>query len=883
MFLARDKQRINVIGGLILVALTLTAGISVYVVMQRSAESLLSTGLGASLQNNVRLFESRIAQALSNTQTVASRPFLIQNLQLLASQPDDVVGLANLQNIARSFLSTTVAGVSFYGLGGHEVARAGDFSQKYDLRVPLNTVPPAFLLWDGYFILHASMDVLDQEGDHIGMIVTETKLSTNTEAFTDITSIGKTGEFAVCALLADDAKKMDCFLSRISGKIFKRFPVMIEGKPLPMNYALNGKSGIIFAKDYRREQVVAAYAPVGTFGLGMVIKIDQAELYQPVINQLKFIVPLLAVLVVAGMLLLHILVRPLVRKLVDSELATRQLHTELSQFKNTLDQTLDGVFMFDPDTLRLTYVNEGARRQVGYSEAELLQMRVLDIKTDYTQERFRQLLQPLIEGAQPSLTFQSLHRHKDGHDTPVETFLQLISLEGQEPRFVAMVSDISERKQAEQRIAHLASHDALTNLPNRNLLQDRIRQALLEAQRNASQGAVLFIDLDQFKTINDSMGHDIGDLLLKEVAQRLVSHLRGQDTVARQGGDEFIVLLPSITNAGDAGSAAQKLLDQLLLPYEIDAKELYISASIGIAVFPDDGVSADALLKHSDTAMYHAKETGRNNWQFFAPQMNQLTAEKQQLGTHLRHALERNELLLHYQPLVDMASGKLVGLEALLRWQHPQQGLIPPLKFIPLAEESGLIVPIGEWVLRSACTQLKTWQEQGYELPQVAINLSVKQFRQKTLVQEIVRILDETGVEARFIELEITESIFMDSTDEMIETLRTLNAMGLKLSLDDFGTGYSSLSYLKRFPISTLKIDRSFVHNMVTDLDAASIVAGIIGLAHSLRMNVIAEGVETEAQRATLALQGCDQYQGYYFSKPLPAAEIVTKLQRRQS
>lgn len=462
-----------------------------------------------------------------------------------------------------------------------------------------------------------------------------------------------------------------------------------------------------------------------------------------------------------------------------------------------------------------------------------------------------------------------------------------------------------ERKLAEQRIAHLANHDALTHLPNRDLLQDRIRQALTQVvrsgaqqnvawqhaqdgeqpqmRRSGSQGAVLFIDLDQFKAINDSMGHDIGDLLLKQVALRLVSTLRSQDTVARQGGDEFIVVLPSVANAQDAGTVAQKLQDALVLPYQIMGKELHISASIGIAVFPDDGEDADTLLKNSDTAMYHAKEAGRNNYQFFAPQMNQLSAQKQAMGADLRHALKRDELLLHYQPIVDVASGKLVGLEALLRWQHPIQGLISPLQFIPLAEETGLIVPIGKWVLKAACEQLKTWLDLGYEVPQLAINLSVKQFRQKTLIQTIARILEETAIAAHFVELEITESILMDNSDEMIETLLTLNDMGLKLSIDDFGTGYSSLGYLKRFPISTLKIDRSFVQDIVIDPSDASIVAGIISLAHSLRMKVIAEGVETSEQLAILAQQGCDQYQGYYFSKPLSASEIVTKLQRCQS
>ncbi|MEO6293808.1 MAG: diguanylate cyclase, partial [Burkholderiaceae bacterium] len=497
-----------------------------------------------------------------------------------------------------------------------------------------------------------------------------------------------------------------------------------------MNYALNGKAGTIFALDYRRKPVIATYAPVGVLGLGMVMKMDEAELYHPVTEQLKFIGPMLAALILAGILLLNFLLRPLMRGLVDSERKTRQ-------FKNTLDQTLESVFMFQPDTLRFTYVNEGAKRQTGYSEAELLQMTALLIKPEYTRETFQQLVQPLIEGVLPSLTLQTVHRHRDGHDIPVEIFLQFIHLAGQDPLFVAMVSDISERKKSEQRFAHLANHDALTNLPNRHLLQDRIGQALLQARRNGGQGAVLFIDLDQFKSINDSMGHVVGDLLLKEVAQRLVTSLRSQDTVARQGGDEFIVLLQNIAKAADAGATTQKLLDALLLPYHIKGKELYVSASIGITVFPDDGEDADTLLKHSDTAMYQAKEAGRNNYQFFAPQMNQLAVEKQALLTQLHHALERDELLLHYQPIVDMTSNKLTGLEVLLRWQHPEHGLMPPVKFIPVAEESGLIVPIGEWVLRSACVQLKAWQNQGYDAPQLAVNLSAKQFRQNTLVQTI--------------------------------------------------------------------------------------------------------------------------------------------------
>jgi diguanylate cyclase (GGDEF)-like protein/PAS domain S-box-containing protein len=618
LFLNLKKHRIAILSALILVILTLATGISVYVVMQRQAESMLSKNLEASLHRDVHFTEMQIDHALNNTRTVTTRLHPIQTLQLLESEPNNVKVPVELQRIAQSFLQTGFTGFSFYDVRGLEVARAGLFSQKHDLRVPLKTKHRAFLLWDGQFILHASMDVLDQQGRRIGMVMTEAHLPHLTMAFGNAASIGKTGEFALCAPLADDEKNMDCFLSRSSGKDFKRLPRAIKGKLLPMSYALKGENGIIFTKDYRQEQVVAAYTPVGSLGLGMVTKIDQAELYQPVLKQLKFIAPLLAALVVAGMLLLHILVRPLVRKLVDSERTTRQLHTELNRFKNTLDQTLECIFMFDPESLRFTYVNKGAMKQIGYSETELMQMTPPDLAPEFTLEQFRQAVQPLIDGVLPSLTFQTLQRHKDGHDVPVEVFLQLVRLEGQDPRFVQMVSDISERKQTEQRMAHIANHDALTDLPNRHLLQDRIRQALIHARRNGSQGAVLFIDLDKFKIINDSMGHDIGDLLLKEVAQRLVSSLRSQDTVARQGGDEFVVVLHSVANARDAGTTTQKLLAALLLPYQLKGKELNISASIGIAVFPDDGEDADTLLKHSDTAMYQAKEAGRNSYQFFA-------------------------------------------------------------------------------------------------------------------------------------------------------------------------------------------------------------------------------------------------------------------------
>lgn len=884
--LKHQGRRISFIGGFVLAALTLVAGISVYAVMQRRAELILSKSLQASLQGHIQLTASQIDRALNNAQTVASRIYPVRNLQLLESEPGNATATAELQRAADSFLKTGFTGLSFLDVRGREVAHAGKFSDKYILRVQLKTGENVFLLWEDQFILHTSAGMFDPQGHRIGTVLVEENLPQLTRALDSVVSIGKSGEFVLCSPTEDGTNEMYCFPSRISGTEFSRLPRIIDGKALPMNNALNGETGIIFTNDYRREQVVATYAPVGTYGLGAVLKIDQKELYGPVTERLKFIVPMLIVLILVGMLLLNILVAPLVRKLIKSEQATRKANSLLSdseaRTRAILDSVDEGIFTVNINGFIESF-NPAAEGIFGYRADEIIGQHVRLLTPGAQAERHEDSLQTFMEAGgkvAPGALVSVTGRRKNGDSFPMEVSTSEVQVQRRR-LFIASARDITARKQTEQRLLRLASHDALTGLPNRNLLQDRIRQALIQAHRSGEQGAVLFIDLDQFKAINDSMGHDVGDLLLKQVAQRLTASLRGEDTVARQGGDEFIVLLPTVADAQDAGSAAERLLTDLLAPYQIESKELHISASIGISVFPDDGVDADTLLKHSDTAMYHAKETGRNNFQFFAPAMNKVAAEKHALISFLRHALERDEFLLYYQPVIDMLSGELAGLEALLRWKHPMHGLVSPLNFISLAEETGLIVAIGEWVLKAACMQLKMWRSQNFEVPRMAINLSAKQFHQKNLLKVIERILHETGIDAHSIELEITESILMDHSDEMINTLRELSDMGLNISIDDFGIGYSSLGYLRRFPIDTLKIDRSFVEDIVTSPDDALIVAGIIGLAHSLRMTVIAEGVETDAQRKILALQGCDKYQGFYFSNPLPAAEIASRLRPR--
>jgi diguanylate cyclase (GGDEF)-like protein/PAS domain S-box-containing protein len=431
--------------------------------------------------------------------------------------------------------------------------------------------------------------------------------------------------------------------------------------------------------------------------------------------------------------------------------------------------------------------------------------------------------------------------------------------------------EIFERLQAEQRIWHVAHHDALTGLPNRALLHDRLEQALAQASRDDHRVGVMFIDLDRFKSINDSLGHAIGDELLRHVAERLNGVVRAVDTVSRHGGDEFIIVLRQIAGADDAVLVAEKIIAALATPVHVQGHELRATPSIGISIYPDDGSQALQLMKNADTAMYHAKARGRNTFQFFAPRMNEEATHFFHLEQQLRHALDANELLLHFQPQVDIQLRVTCGMEALVRWLHPDQGMMSPADFIPIAEETGLILPLGEWVLAEALRQNRCWQEAGYPLLPVAVNLSPRQFRQKGLVDSVRRLLAETGQPARLLELEITESSLMQDVDEALEKLRELSAMGVQLVIDDFGTGYSSLNHLKRFPVHKLKIDQSFVRDLGIDWDDGAIVSVIVGLAQALNLEVVAEGVETAVQLDMLRNYGCDVFQGYYFSRPLAA------------
>jgi len=433
-----------------------------------------------------------------------------------------------------------------------------------------------------------------------------------------------------------------------------------------------------------------------------------------------------------------------------------------------------------------------------------------------------------------------------------------------------------ERKRTQERLAYLAQYDQLTDLPNRSLFNDRLLSSLQQAQRHNRQMALMFLDLDHFKDINDTLGHSAGDKLLKDVAKRLQRCVRAEDTIARLGGDEFTIIMNEVKHRQDSATVAEKILDSLSHPFMLEGEEVFVTTSIGIAGYPKSGKDPETLIRHADTALYRAKSEGRSNYQFFEAEMNLAVSERMNMINALRHATKRKEFFLYYQPLIDARSGKVFGMEALLRWQHPERGLIPSSEFVPLLEETGLIIPVGEWVMNEACRQNRIWQEAGLEPLIVSVNLSVRQFHKRNLVDMVMHAIDEAGISPQQIQLEVTESVLLDRTHTANKTLTRLRDKGIKLAIDDFGTGYSSLSYLKQYHFDTLKFDRSFIQGITSSDNGAAIVASVINLGHSLGMTVVAEGVESQQQLTILHDRECDQFQGFLFGYPM-SAESCTK------
>ena len=557
-------------------------------------------------------------------------------------------------------------------------------------------------------------------------------------------------------------------------------------------------------------------------------------------------------------------------------MAADAMREKEAQFRATMEAAQVGIFLLQDGLFR--YVNPFLVDLVGYSESELVgRMSPLDLIVPEQRDMVREKMRQRAAG-EPGSPYELTGVRKDGSTLPVMILGSPTTYEGR-PASVGTLLDISVQKEAEMRARELAEFDPLTGLPNRRLLRDRSTQLLAAAERDGSEMALVFIDLDHFKRVNDSLGHSIGDELLCAVAQRLATVVRKVDTLARLGGDEFIIALPGVHAAG-AAEVACRLLDVCAPTFSVAGHDLTITPSLGISLYPVDGTDFETLLRNADAAMYKAKEAGRNAFRFYSSEMNVATLKHLLMESGLRRGLGAREFILHYQPLVHIESGTTIGVEALIRWQNPEVGLVPPDQFIHVAEDIGLINPIGEWVLREACRQVRAWQDAGLPPLVVAVNVSPLQFRQTGFVDTVANALAASGLEARFLELELTERTVMNDAELNLGTLSALSSMGVELALDDFGTGYSSLAYLKRFPVGKLKIDRSFVRDLEVDPDDRAIASTILSMGRNLRLKVLAEGVETREQYAILRGMGCELVQGYHFSRPLPPDELVAFLRK---
>jgi diguanylate cyclase (GGDEF)-like protein/PAS domain S-box-containing protein len=580
---------------------------------------------------------------------------------------------------------------------------------------------------------------------------------------------------------------------------------------------------------------------------------------------------------------------------LDSYSLSKALHNMLERTANadalfiekeraqvTLNSIGDAVISTDVAG-NVTFLNQVAEAMTGWPSAEALGRSFSDVFRIIDSANPEHTVNPMAIAMQLNKTVGlsgscTLIR-RDGFESAIEDSAAPIhDRKGQVTGAVMVFHDVTQARAMSLRMSYLAHHDYLTDLPNRLLLNDRLSQAMAAARRQQQQLAVLFVDVDRFKHINDSLGHAIGDQLLLSIAGRLVSSVRSSDTVSRQGGDEFVILLPTVAHAEDAALSANKILTALAMPHHVKEHDLQITVSMGIGVYPDDGIDAKTLVKNADIAMLNAKDNGRNNYQFFKPDMNEHALERQSLESGLRHALNRREFVLYYQPKIDLETEAITGAEALIRWRQPGQGIVLPEKFIRIAEQCGFIVPIGRWALREACRQTQNWLDENLGPMPVAVNISAVELRSKDFVQGVRAVLQEIGLDARYLEFELTETALMQDPKSTIAVLRALKDMGVRLTLDDFGTGYSSLSYLKRFPIDALKIDKSFVRGLCTNASDANIVSAVINMGKSFGLRVIAEGVETREQFLRLQVQQCAEGQGYYFQEPVAAVEFAKLL-----
>lgn len=610
----------------------------------------------------------------------------------------------------------------------------------------------------------------------------------------------------------------------------------------------------------------------------MIFLRDISDIKEQNMNHLLFFIG--TGILIGGVLFLFffLLTRKIEQKLEDSRIS---LVKSESRFRSIVENSSDLIWEVDINAL-YTYLSPNIKELLGYEADERIGKSPFDFMPEDEAKSLAKIFAEILNERRPFTALENTNQHRDGHIVIMETsgvpiFDENDILTG----YRGIDRDITERKRSEEKIKHMAYYDELTDLPNRTLFKDRLIQECHLADRNKDYIAILFMDIDHFKGINDTLGHLVGDMLIQKVSARLKEVLRASDTVARFGGDEFAIIIPHLKDVKGVNHVLKSIVQSFSSPFTILEHELFVNFTIGYSYYPIDGDNIDILLRNADTAMYHAKENGRNCYQRYESEMTKQVSRNLLIQNSLRQAIKNEELVLHYQPQVDLKTGIITGVEALIRWQHPENGLVYPGMFIRIAEDSGLIVPMGEWIIRTACEQAKAWQEEGYAPIIMAINLSPRQFKEAGFANNVIRIIHETGIDAKYIELELTESILVDNSTSVSKALDEFKNASISLSLDDFGTGYSSLSYLKLFPIDKLKIDQSFIRDMLLNKSDASLVRAIISMAKALGLKTIAEGVETKEQLKFLHEENCGEIQGYFISKPVPAEMICEFMQKK--
>ncbi len=918
--LLRENDRITLVAALVLVATIFAAGIGTFAIMQERVQGLVRDDLQLALARRTETFEDLILLRESSALIAATRPAVMRNLRAIRAGRDDGSHIANVKAVIDSFVKQGFSAIAYRDADGRVVASGGAFAETPQMSATLKTAQRAELLWDDGFKLRHRIAMLDGEGK-AGEMVGDQPLQVLTRLTHQAPGRGSTWDMGICVRRASD---LQCFPQRLNPKVFSVPLANVEGVLLPMTRAVAGESGTIITKDYRTQNVVAAYGPVKDLGLGMVVKVDTAEVLQPVRDELIVGLGLLLVFVATGTLLLRFQVRPLATRL-EQRVAERtvdlnrlnRVYAVLSGINALIVRVRERDELFR-EACRIA-VQQGQFPMAWIGTAEEKIGRVKPVAWDGDVGNFFDTA-PLADRAKKKgLASMAIEQRRplisndiqsDQHTSMKEecaargirslVMLPLIvagkgegvlALYARELGFfddeemkllLELASDISfalDHLQKAERINYLAYYDSLTGLPNRDLFRERLVQQVNLSASEKRSFALLKIDPDRFRTVNETLGRGVGDALLILIAERLARTRGERHAVGRVQGDRFATFYPGLKSEEEAALAARHLLEDVFgEPFQVESTELHVSAKIGVVMYPSDGDNADLLLANSEAAVKRAKETG-DTYLFYEQQMSERVAARLLLENKLRQALEREEFVLHYQPKVNVETREVVGIEALIRWQNLEKGLVPPLQFIPLLEETGLILQVGAWALRRAALDHRGWVERKLKAPRVAVNVSAIQLRQRDFVSLVEQAIVE-GIAPTAIDLEITESLVMEDIKGNIEKLKAVRDLGVNIAIDDFGTGYSSLGYLARLPAQALKIDRSFISAIGEDANAMTLVSTIISLAHSLHLKVIAEGVETEEQARFLRLLRCDQMQGYLFSKPLPADELVKLLQK---